>query len=111
MFDAVTKTSLALKVDGFDIPGTPLDPETTQCGFMYPDPSVMMKHDDFISDCNRLCQSFYGVKDKSLCTEDAWESDWDKYAKRCCWGYAHCQVDTVSLVLKHYDTVECVVNL
>lgn len=60
----------------------------------------MIKHDDFVQDCNRLCQGFYGVKDKSLCTEDAWESDWQVYAKRCCWEYALCKVESVSARLK-----------
>ena len=62
---------------------------------MYPDPSPMMKHDDFVNDCNRLCAGFYGVKDKSLCTEDAWEPDWEGYVKRCCYDYALCKVETV----------------
>jgi hypothetical protein len=60
----------------------------------------MLKHDDFIADCNHLCQSFYGVKDKSLCTEEAWEPDWEIYAKRCCWEFALCKVETVRILPK-----------
>uniref|UniRef100_A0A7S0QIR9 Uncharacterized protein n=1 Tax=Cryptomonas curvata TaxID=233186 RepID=A0A7S0QIR9_9CRYP len=98
---------------GFEIiiPGTPLDPATTQCGNFFADPKEMMLQEDFLAECVRLCQRFWGVPDKSICKEDIFTTDFAMYADRCCRDHAVCKVDTLSIMLKHYDTLYCVVNL
>ena len=64
---------------------------------VYHDPSYMYPRDDYLADCVVLCKKFWGVVDKSLCSEKTFQRDWIRYANRCCRDRGTCHISSVCL--------------